>query len=424
MNKKVELLSPAGDMEKLKIAIEYGADAVYAGVSHFSLRCHSGKEFNYETFQEAVDYAHKRGVKVYATVNGFPFNNQIKLIENHIKKLNEIGVDALIISTLGVIKLAKELAPNIDIHLSTQANALNILDAKAYYEYGVKRIIAARESSLKDLVEIKEAIPDLEIEAFVHGAMCFAYSGRCLISAMQFGRNANKGSCANDCRYPYVMYAENPETGKLLKLEEYEDGTYIMNSKDLNLISHVDEILKTNAIDSIKIEGRTKAPYYAGVVTKAYRNAIDDFYAGKFEKDKYQSEINTTKNRGFTEAYLVNRPFEKNDTQNLETSLTSGDYQVSGIVNEDKKTFMCKYKTYPNDEIEIVLPYNKTINECENEIGKIYQKDGKWFLKLNKIEALNGKILESVHSGNTNPIKLPCELPYLTFLRKKDKDNN
>ena len=420
MNKKVELLSPAGDMEKLKIAIEYGADAVYAGVSHFSLRCHSGKEFNYETFQEAVDYAHKRGVKVYATVNGFPFNNQIKLIENHIKKLNEIGVDALIISTLGVIKLAKELAPNIDIHLSTQANALNILDAKAYYEYGVKRIIAARESSLKDLVEIKEAIPDLEIEAFVHGAMCFAYSGRCLISAMQFGRNANKGSCANDCRYPYVMYAENPETGKLLKLEEYEDGTYIMNSKDLNLISHVDEILKTNAIDSIKIEGRTKAPYYAGVVTKAYRNAIDDFYAGKFEKDKYQSEINTTKNRGFTEAYLVNRPFEKNDTQNLETSLTSGDYQVSGIVNEDKKTFMCKYKTYPNDEIEIVLPYNKTINECENEIGKIYQKDGKWFLKLNKIEALNGKILESVHSGNTNPIKLPCELPYLTFLRKKE----
>jgi putative protease len=420
MNKKVELLSPAGDMEKLKIAIEYGANAVYAGVSHFSLRCHSGKEFDYETFQEAVDYAHKRGVKVYATVNGFPFNNQIKLIENHIKKLNEIGVDALIISTLGVIKLAKELAPNIDIHLSTQANALNVLDAQAYYDYGVKRIIAARESSLKDLVEIKEAIPELEIEAFVHGAMCFAYSGRCLISAMQFGRNANKGSCANDCRYPYVMYAENPETGKLLKLEEYEDGTYIMNSKDLNLISHVDEILKTGAIDSIKIEGRTKAPYYAGVVTKAYRNAIDDFYTGNFDKDKYQSEIHTTKNRGFTEAYLVNRPFEKNDTQNLETSLTNGDYQVSGIVNEDKNTFMCKYKTFPNDEIEIVLPFNKTINECENELGIVYQKSDKWFLKLNKIEALNGKILESVHSGNINPIKLPCELPYLTFLRKKE----
>ena len=418
MMKKVELLSPAGDFEKLKIAIEYGTDAIYAGVSHFSLRCHSGKEFNYETFADAVNYAHERGVKIYATVNGFPFNNQIKLIQNHIKKLNDIGVDAMIISTLGVIREAKNLAPDVDIHLSTQANALNVLDAKAYYEYGVSRIIAAREASLKDLKEIKNAIPELEIEAFVHGAMCFAYSGRCLISALQFGRNANKGSCANDCRYPYTLYAENPETNTLLKLEEYEDGTYIMNSKDLNLIEYVDEILESGAVDSIKIEGRTKAPYYVGIVTKAYRAAIDDYYAGKYDKEKYKSEILTTKNRGFTDAYLVHRPYEKNNTQNLETSLTNGSYQVSGIVNEDEETFMCKYKTYPNEEIEIVLPYNKEIRECENEIGKIYKKDDKWILVLNKIETQNGKILDSVHSGNLNPIKLPCKLPYLTFLRK------
>jgi putative protease len=415
---RVELLSPAGDFEKLKIAIAYGADAVYAGVSHFSLRCHSGKEFNYETFQEAVDYAHSKGVKIYATVNGFPFNNQIKLIQNHIKKLAEIGVDAMIISTLGVIKEAKELAPNVDIHLSTQANALNILDAKAYYEYGVSRIISAREASLKDLKEIKQAVPELEIEAFVHGAMCFAYSGRCLISALQFGRNANKGSCANDCRYPYVMYAENPETGKLLKLEEYADGTYIMNSKDLNLIKSVDEILKSGAVDSIKIEGRTKAPYYVAVVTKAYREAIDDFYKGEFNPTKYEEEILTTKNRGFTDAYLIKRPFEKNETQNLETSLTNGSYQVSGVVNKDKKTFMCKYKTLPNDIIEIVLPYGVKIKECDNEIGKIYKEDNKYFLKLKKIVTEKDKELNSVHSGNLNPIKLPCELPYLTFLRK------
>ena len=417
---KVELLSPAGDMEKLKIAIAYGADAVYAGVSHFSLRCHSGKEFNYETFQEAVDYAHSKGVKIYATVNGFPFNNQIKLIQNHIKKLAEIGVDAMIISTLGVIKEAKELAPNVDIHLSTQANALNILDAQAYYEYGVSRIIAAREASLKDLKEIKQAVPELEIETFVHGAMCFAYSGRCLISALQFGRNANKGSCANDCRYPYVMYAENPETGKLLKLEEYEDGTYIMNSKDLNLINHIDEILASGAVDSIKIEGRTKAPYYVGVVTKAYREAIDDFYKNQFDAKKYENEILTTKNRGFTDAYLIKRPFEKNNTQNLETSLTHGSYQVSGIVNEDKQTFMCKYKTFVGDEVEIVLPYGVKIKECENEIGKIYKENDQWKLKLYKIVTNKDKELESVHSGNLNPIKLPCELPYLTFLRKKE----
>jgi len=420
MMKKVELLSPAGDMEKLKIAIEYGADALYAGVSHFSLRCHSGKEFDYETFADAVKYAHERGVKIYATVNGFPFNNQIKLVQNHIKKLAEIGVDAMIISTLGVIREAKNLAPDVDIHLSTQANALNVLDAKAYYEYGVSRIIAAREASLKDLKEIKNAVPELEIEAFVHGAMCFAYSGRCLISSLQFGRNANKGSCANDCRYPYVMYAENPETGTLLKLEEYEDGTYIMNSKDLNLIKHVDEILDSGAVDSIKIEGRTKAPYYAGVVTKAYRMAIDDYYAGKFDASKYEDEILTTKNRGFTDAYLVKRPYEKHDTQNLITSLTHGNYQVSGIVNEDEQTFMCKYKTLPGDEIEIVLPYGKEINECENEIGKIYKDGDKWKLKLNKIITDKDKELSSVHSGNLNPIKLPCKLPYLTFLRKKE----
>ncbi len=417
--KKVELLSPAGDFEKLKIAIEYGADAVYAGVSHFSLRCHSGKEFDYETFAEAVEYAHKRGVKVYATVNSFPFESQLPLVENHIKKLKEIGVDAMIISTLGVIMKAKEIAPEIDIHLSTQANALNSWDYKAYKDLGVKRIIAARETTLKDLIKIKEKVPDIEIEIFVHGAMCFAYSGRCLLSAVQFGRNPNKGSCANDCRYPYTLYAENPETGTLFKLEEYKDGTYIMNAKDLCLINHIPEILSAGVVDSLKIEGRTKSPYYVGVVTKAYREAIDEWYkSGKCDCEKYYKEILTTKNRGLTDAYLVKRPYERHDTQNLETSLTYGEWQVAGIVNEDEESFMCKYKIFPGDELEILAP-NDNLRECENKIGKIYKKDGKWYLRLDKILTLNGKELNSVHSGNQNPIKLPCKLPYLTFLRKK-----
>jgi putative protease len=418
----IELLSPAGDFEKLKIAIEYGADAVYAGVSHFSLRCHSGKEFDYETFNEAVKYAHSRGVKVYATVNSFPFENQLPLVESHLKKLKEIGVDAFIISTLGVLYKAREIAPEIDIHLSTQANALNSWDYMAYRDLGVKRIIAAREATLKDLTKIKEKVPDIEIEIFVHGAMCFAYSGRCLLSAVQFGRNPNKGSCANDCRYPYVLYAENPETGKMFKLEEYQDGTYIMNAKDLCLIEHIPEIIKSGVIDSVKIEGRTKAPYYVGVVTKAYRDAIDEYIkTGRCDCKKYLDEILTTKNRGLTDAYIVKRPYERNDTQNLETSLTTGDWQVSGIVTEDGEHFMCKYKTYPGDILEIVLPKNAKIENCENEIGKIYQQNGKWFLKLNKIITKNGKELSSVHSGNLNPIKLPCKLPYLTFLRKEDK---
>jgi len=420
--KKVELLSPAGDFEKLKIAISYGADAVYAGVSHFSLRCHSGKEFDYETFKKAVDWAHERGVKVYATVNSFPFESQLNLVENHIKKLKEIGVDAMIISTVGVIKKAREIAPEIDIHLSTQANALNSWDYEAYRDLGVKRIIAARETTLKDLIKIKEKVPDIEIEIFVHGAMCFAYSGRCLLSAVQFGRNPNKGSCANDCRYPYVLYAENPETGTLFKLEEYNDGTYIMNAKDLCLIKHIPEILKSGVVDSLKIEGRTKAPYYVGVVTKAYREAIDEWYSkGECNCEKYYREILTTKNRGLTDAYIVKRPYERNDTQNLQTSLTYGDWQVAGIVNEDEETFMCKYKIFPGDVLEIVLPKNSKISPCKNEIGEIYQKDNQWYLKLDKILTLNGKELSSVHSGNLNPIKLPCKLPYLTFLRKEAK---
>ncbi|GAB6045977.1 peptidase U32 family protein [Caminibacter profundus] len=418
--KKVELLSPAGDFEKLKIAIEYGADAVYAGVSHFSLRCHSGKEFDYETFKEAVDYAHKRGVKVYATVNSFPFENQLSIVEEHIKKLKEIGVDALIVSTLGVIMKARELAPEIDIHLSTQANALNSWDYIAYKDLGVKRIIAARETTLKDLIRIKEKVPDIEIEIFVHGAMCFAYSGRCLLSAVQFGRNPNKGSCANDCRYPYVLYAENPETGTMFKLEEFSDGTYIMNAKDLCLIEHIPEILESDVIDSVKIEGRTKAPYYVGVVTKAYRDAIDEWYkTGKCECKKYLNEILTTKNRGLTDAYIVKRPFERNDTQNLETSLTYGEWQVAGIINEDNKTFMCKYKIFLGDVLEIVLPKESKIATCKNEIGEIFEKNGKWYVKFDKIMTISGKELKSVHSGNQNPIKLPCDLPYLTFLRKK-----
>lgn len=419
---KVELLSPAGDFEKLKIAIKYGADAVYGGVSHFSLRCHSGKEFDYETFQKAVEYAHKKNVKVYATVNSFPFENQLSLVEEHLKRLKEIKVDAFIISSLGVLYKAKEIAPEIDIHLSTQANALNSWDYMAYRDLGVKRIIAAREATLKDLIKIKEKVPEIEIEIFVHGAMCFAYSGRCLISAIQFGRNPNKGSCANDCRYPYTLYAENEETGALFKLEEYEDGTYIMNSKDLCLIEHIPEILKSGVIDSVKIEGRTKAPYYVGVVTKAYREAIDAFYENKeFDKEYFLNEILTTKNRGLTDAYIVKRPYERFDTQNLITSLTYGEWQVCGIVNEDEKTFMCKYKIYPQDEIEIVLPPKESIKEVENDIGKIYKRDKKWFLKLNRIETKNGRILPSVHSGNLNPIKLPGKLPYLTFLRKKEK---
>ena len=419
MSNKIELLAPAGNLEKLKIAFAYGADAVYGGVSHFSLRIRSGKEFTFETFQEGIDYAHSIGKKVYVTINGFPFNSQIELLKKHIQNVAKMKPDALIVATPGVIALCKEYAPNIPIHLSTQANVMNYLDAKVYYDMGVRRIIAAREISLKDVEQIKKMLPDLEIEIFVHGSMCFAYSGRCLVSAVQMGRVPNRGSCANDCRFEYTLYAGNEEHGTLFKLEEQpEVGTYIFNAKDMNLASHIDEILASGAVDSIKIEGRTKSSYYAAITAYTYRMAIDDFYAGVFDANKYQKELNTTKNRGFTDAYLIHKPFEKNDTQNHDYAMSKGSFEVAGLVLENEEYFMCKYKIYPGDEIEIFAPIGATINTIDNEIGSIYQKsDGKYYIKFKHIITENEKELDSVHSGNTNPIKLPAKLPYLTMFR-------
>ncbi len=416
--KKVELLSPAGTLEKLKIAIDFGADAVYGGVSHFSLRIRSGKEFSMEEFAEGIAYAHERGKKVYATINGFPFNSQIKLLKEHIVAMGKLRPDAFIVATPGVLKLCHDLVPDMALHLSTQANVMNVLDAQIYHEMGATRIITAREISLKDLVAIKKELPNLELEVFVHGSMCFAYSGRCLISTLQSGRVPNRGSCANDCRFPYEMYAANPETGTLFKLEEEEGvGTYIMNSKDLNLASHMKEILDSGVVDSVKIEGRTKTAYYAATTAKAYRMAIDDYYEGLFDEQKYQYELQSLQNRGYTDAYLISRPFEKHDTQSLDFTMQLGTHQVSGVVNAEGTHFLCKYKTVPGDEMEVVAPLGSEIAFVENEFGRTYEREGRVYLKMKKLQAKNGKILEEIHSGNTNEIHLPTHFPPYTFFR-------
>ncbi len=415
---KVELLSPAGTLEKLKIAFDFGADAVYGGVSHFSLRIRSGKEFSMQEFAEGIAYAHERGKKVYVTINGFPFNSQLSLLKKHIIKIAALNPDAFIVATPGVLKLCHDLAPNMPLHLSTQANVMNVLDAQIYHDMGATRIITAREISLKDLIAIKKELPSLELEVFVHGSMCFAYSGRCLISTLQSGRVPNRGSCANDCRFEYEIYAANPDTGTLFRLEEEEGvGTYIMNAKDLNLASHMKEILDAGVVDSVKVEGRTKTAYYAATTAKAYRMAIDDYYEDKFDSDKYQYELQSLQNRGYTDAYLVSRPFERNDTQSLDFSMQLGTHQVSGVVTVEGTHFLCKYKTFPNDEIEIVAPLGSDIAIVENEIGLTYKKDGKLFMRLKQLLAENKKVLQAVHSGNTNPITLPTKMPAYTFLR-------
>jgi putative protease len=279
----------------------------------------------------------------------------------------ELKPDAFIVATVGVLKMCHDLVPDMPLHLSTQANVMNVLDAKVFYDMGATRIITAREISLKDLVAIKKELPELELEVFVHGSMCFAYSGRCLISTLQSGRVPNRGSCANDCRFPYEIYASNPETGTLFKLEEEEGvGTYVMNSKDLNLASHIKEILDSGAVDSIKIEGRTKTAYYAGVTAKAYRMAIDDYYAGVFNEELYQYELNSLQNRGYTDSYLISRPFEKHDTQSLDFTMQLGTHQVSGVSSEDGEYFLCKFKTVAGDELEVVAPLNSKIELVDN----------------------------------------------------------
>ena len=417
--KKVELLSPAGNFEKLKIALAYGADAVYGGVSHFSLRIRSGKEFDYDSFKEAIEYTHSKNKKIYVTINGFPFNNQLPALKKHIKKISDMNPDALIVSTPGVIKLAKDTAPNIPLHLSTQANVLNYLDAQVYHDMGVERIIAAREISLNDVKEIKKHLPNLEIEIFVHGSMCFAYSGRCLISSVQSGRVPNRGSCANDCRFDYNLYIENPDDGTMLKLEEDEYGTHVMNAKDMNLINYVDELLKSGAIDSLKIEGRTKSPYYAAITARAYRSAIDDFYDGKYDAKKYEKELLTTKHRGFSDAYLFSRPYEKHDTQNHFTAMSEGTYEVSGLVLEDGESFMCKYKTLPNQKIELIFPKDSKVEVGESEVGRVFKEGEDYFIEFYKIETVEGKELDSVHSGYLKPIKLPVKLPPYSIMRQK-----
>jgi len=417
---KVELLAPAGNLEKMKIALNYGADAVYGGTSTFSLRIRSGKEFDMESYAQGIEYAHARGKKVYSTVNSFPFNSQMKLYENHIAKIAELKPDALIVSSPGVVKIAHRIAPDIPIHLSTQANVMNAMDAEVYYDLGVKRIIVAREISLKDCEAIKTHLPDLELEIFVHGSMCFAYSGRCLISSLQTGRVPNRGSCANDCRFPYEIYAHNPESGTTFRLDEEEEiGTYIMNAKDMNMASHVDEILASGVIDSLKIEGRTKSPYYAGVVTKAYRHAIDDFYANDFDSARYQAELNTTQNRGFTDAYLISRPFDRNDTESNAFSIQYGTHQVAGLVGEDGLTWKCKDKTCIGDSVEIVLPVGASVELVDNDIGTIEERDGSYMITFKKLTTKEGKELECVHSGNLNEILLPAPLPGYTILRRQ-----
>ena len=329
---KAELLAPAGNFSKLKTAFYFGADAAYVGGKRFSLRAQAGN-FTDEELAEAVRYAHERGKKLYVTVNILARNDDIKEAAEYLKYLEKIGADGAIISDAGLIALAGEVAPNLPVNLSTQANTLNYKAASLWKNFGVKRVILARELSLKEIKEIAEANEGLEIETFIHGAMCISYSGRCLLSDYRTGRKSNRGECVQACRWNYEI-REKGSSGAFMEMEEDERGTYILNSKDLCLVDILDELINAG-VCSMKIEGRMKSEYYLATVINAYRRALDELYEKGAEYKKnplYKSELNKTAHREFTTAYLLG---ENDRTENFTDSQSVGTHKFIASVLED-----------------------------------------------------------------------------------------
>ena len=351
----MELLAPAGDINKLKYAIYYGADAVYAAGNNFGLRAKS-TNFSEIHLKEAVEFCHKYNRKIYITVNIFAHNSDIEQLPNYLTFLQKIGVDALIISDPGVYSLAKEFAPDVDIHISTQANVTSWSAVDFWYKLGAKRVILARELGIKEITEIKKKVPKIELEMFVHGAMCMSYSGRCLISAFLNNRSANRGLCTQPCRWEYSLI-EKSRPGEFFKIEEDERGSYFFNSKHLNLIKRMPQIRKAG-IDSIKIEGRMKSLYYVATVTRAYRAAIE---AGiNTVSTETQEELNKVSHRYYSEAFFDK--YDSSNTQYYGSSAYIRDYQFVGEVQKIEGTSVfisIKAKFCIGDEIEFIFPDSK-----------------------------------------------------------------
>lgn len=376
--REVELLAPAGDMEKLKTAIEYGADAVFLGGEEFGLRT-AAKNFTNEDLKNAVEYAHERGKKIFVTMNIIAHNSDFDNIDDYIIYLDTINVDGIIVADPGIFMKIKNLAPRIELHISTQANITNLETALFWYSLGAKRIVLARELSIDEIKHIKQNIPkDLEIEVFVHGAMCISYSGRCLLSNYMTGRDANHGDCAQSCRWKYKLVEEN-RPDKSYPIEENERGTFIFNSKDLCLIEYVDELMEAG-IDSFKIEGRVKTQYYVATVIRAYRLAIDAVKNGKYN-DEYKKflldEIRKASHRDFTTGFIFGKPGA--DAQNYESSAYLRGYDfIAQIIEYDKETKIAtleqRNKFILGDEVEIFGPIEKIyyhkITEIKNEMGE------------------------------------------------------
>ena len=377
--KKPELLAPAGNMEKLKMALLYGADAVYLGGKAFGLRAFGGN-FTNEELQEAVDFAHKLGKKIYVTVNIFPHNSDIAKLPAYLTFLNEIKVDAILVADLGVFTLAKEYAPDVELHISTQANNTNWAAVNAWAELGASRVVLAREMSLEEIKEIREKC-SVELEMFVHGAMCISYSGRCLMSNYLTGRDANRGSCAQPCRWNYAL-VEEKRPGQYFPVLEDERGTYIFNSKDMCLLPYLPDVI-ASGVDSLQIEGRMKSVHYAASVVKAYREAIDSYFAApeQFEvKKEWVEELDKVSHRAYTTGFYYGRPTEKDQIYGTSSYTQTSDF-VGLVLDYDEKTGFATVEQRNNmkvgQEIEIFQPhlagYRQILQEMYNDEGEAIQ---------------------------------------------------
>nr|WP_312071252.1 U32 family peptidase [Anaerotignum propionicum] len=381
---KPELLAPAGDLEKLKIAVLYGADAVYIGGEAYGLRA-KAKNFGLDTMAEGIRFAHDHGAKVYITANIFAHNADFEGMAEYFKAVEKIGADALIISDLGVFSVAKEAVPNMEIHVSTQANNTNYMSASMWYKLGAKRVVIARELSFPEVKQIRENIPeDMDIEAFVHGAMCISYSGRCLLSNYLSGRDANKGACSHPCRWKYHL-VEETRPGEYMPIEENERGTYIYNSKDLCMIGHIPDILESG-IMSLKIEGRMKTPFYVGTVVKAYRQAIDDYITSpdlyREKLPQYLEEVSKASHRDYTEGFYYEKPDGNQQIYNSNTYIRGFDFV--GMVQEDSN---------PETGIAIVEQRNKF--SVGDTIEVMPAKGNAFTMKVSKMWDEKGNAVES-----------------------------
>ena len=351
--RKLELLSPAGDMERLKMAVLYGADAVYLAGTDFGMRAFAGN-FTPEELPQAVKFVHDHGVKAHVTVNIMPRNDEIAHLPAYLEQLDDAGVDSLILADLGAFTLAGKYAPHCERHISTQQSIANYECAQAWFDLGAQRVVLARECSLKEIAEIRRKVdPKLEIETFGHGAMCVSYSGRCLLSNYMTGRDSNRGACAQPCRYQYALMEEK-RPGEYFPVYEDEKGTYILNSKDMCMIDHLQDLMDAG-VDCIKIEGRAKSAYYAAIVTGAYRHVLDDIYAGRPIDPVWRDEVDHVSHRIYSTGFYYGEP-----GQYVHNSRYIREWQIVAKVEscDENGLAVCSLnnKFRAGDELEIVGP--------------------------------------------------------------------